>query len=400
MEPVNPNKKPKKNPKKNPQRTVTKQETSKQETSKKETSKKRTESSSRKERKDEKMKMSRIYKPKAPVGGKGKEELSESDSFSDSEPQMEPEFEPEPPVMAETVPPALNIEKIAQSIANKIAVIFCRVSSIGQTGFGHVSLEVQEAKGVACAVLFKLKIMSVIKVVESAYTLKKNKRATIHSLIGKYSGKNIILYNVSRFSRNEAQGRELLDYALKRNTRLFFTEEGLIWDRHNLHNRQAILRKLMLAHEESRAIAARVSAALFLRKQQGFHTGGKPKYGYKVVEADGGKKAVPEQYEQAVITFINMCREIGTSLRALNQWMETLVDDGNEYEPIELGDNQRTIREPLTYSNIADLLNDYGITKRGSRWTAASVADIAKRDYENVLETLAGMTMVTKTGFQ
>ena len=390
MNPDNNNNQPNKKPKKVVKKPVTK---------------KRTEIPSRKTRKDEKMKVSRTFKPrntpvkpKTKVGGKGKEELSGSDSFSDSEPEVVPEIEPEPPVMEEAVPPVLNIEKIAQSIINKIAVIFCRVSSIGQTGFGHVSLEVQEAKGVACAVLFKLKIMSVIKIVESAYTLKKNKRSTIHSLIGKYSGKNIILYNVSRFSRNEAQGRELLDYALKRNTRLFFTEEGLIWDRHNLHNRQAILRKLMLAHEESRAIAARVSAALFLRKQQGFHTGGKPKYGYKVVEADGGKKAVPEQREQAVITFINMCREIGTSLRALNQWMETLADDPNGYEPLELGDNQRTIREPLSYQNIADLLNDYGITKRGSRWTAASVADIAKRDYENVLETLAGMTM--KTGFQ
>lgn len=384
----------------------------------KKTIKKPTKKSGRKDRKEQKgRKIQRAPKiPVARTNDKGKEEASSDESsFSSSDemdlsdeivvprtplqkpPKKQVKFQKEPEMVEIPSPskgPALNIQKIAQSITNKVALIFCRVSSIGQTGFGHVSFEVQEAKGVACAMLFKLKVMTVIKIVESAYNLKKNQKPTIETMIGKYSGKNIIIYNVSRFSRSEREGKRLLDYAIKRNTRLFFVDEGLIWDRNNQHNRQAILHRLMLSQEESRAISSRVSAALFLRKQQGFHIGGKPKYGYKVVEADGGKKAVADQYEQAVITFINMCRQVGTTLRAINQWMEQLTDD---FEPIELGHNQRSIVEPLTYQNIADLLNDYGVLRRGSRWTGASVSEIAKRDYENVLENLVQLTM--KTGF-
>lgn len=236
--------------------------------------------------------------------------------------------------------------------------------------------------------------MAVTKIVESAYSGKKH---TIKSLITRFSGKNIIIYNVSRFSRSEMFGSQLLDYALKCRTRLFFVDEGLIWDRNNQNNRQAILRKLVLAHEESAAIGRRVKDALAYRKAQGYFTGGIAKYGYSSVEMDGGKRLITEQYEQAVITFINMLRQVGTKIKDLNQWVKQL--SGN-YELIELFyDDHPTdkIIEPLSYNVIADLLNEYEITKRGLRWSSSMISSVVKRDYENVLENLVEMTI--KTGF-
>ena len=102
-----------------------------------------------------------------------------------------------------------DIQRIILTIRNKTAVVYCRVSSYGQTGQYHISFEVQEQKGNICANIFRLKVMSTVKVVESAY---KGVKCTIKSLIRQNRGKNIIIYNVSRFCRNKDKGLELLNY--------------------------------------------------------------------------------------------------------------------------------------------------------------------------------------------
>lgn len=283
----------------------------------------------------------------------------------------------------------VNVQKVIISITNKNTVIFCRVSSYGQTGKFSISFEVQEHQGKICANLFNLKVMATYKVVESAYD---GKSCTIKSLISKNKGKNMIVYNVSRFCRNIDRGLELLDYALKCNTRLFFVDEGIVWDKNHTHFRQKLRDRLYLAEEESKAIGKRVKAALAEKKRLGYFTGGTPKYGFKVVSDFGGKRAVPKLDEQDVIKFINLCRTVKTSVRTLNEWMRKISPSFDS--PIELCFNNKTvktIKEPLTYTDIAALLNSYGVDRRGSKWTRSSVSEIARRDYENVLEGLVAM---------
>lgn len=313
--------------------------------------------------------------------GKGKEEESE-DVMSEDEIS---EYEEIPQKIV------INVGNIIASITKKDAVIFCRVSSFGQTGRFSISFEVQEHKGNVCAHLFKLRVMGVVKIVESAY---QGKACTIKSLITKNRGKNIIIYNVSRFSRNVENGLELLDYALRCNTRLFFVEEGIVWDKNHLNARRSIRDRLYLAQEESAAIGRRVKDALAEKKRRGYFTGGTPKYGFTVVDSDGGRRAIPERYEQSVIKFINMCRDVGTSVRTLNEWMRNLSP--NFDAPIVLnhgGNRVSTLREPLTYKEIADLLNSYEVTKRGNKWKASMISSIARRDYQNILEGLANMEL-------
>lgn len=282
----------------------------------------------------------------------------------------------------------INIGNIIASITKKDAVIFCRVSSFGQTGKFTISFEVQEHKGQVCANLFKLKVMETIKIVESAY---EGKTCTIKSLINKYRGKNIIIYNVSRFCRNVDRGLELLAYAIKCNTRLFFVEEGIVWDKNHTNFRNQLRDRLYVAQEESVAIGRRVKDALAEKKRRGYFTGGKPKYGFKVIDSDGGRKAVPENYEQSVINFINMCRKVGTSVNTLNECMRNITD--NFDSPIELfhnGDSINVIKDPLNYVTIANLLNSYGVRKRDQKWSPDSVNKIGKQDYENVLVEMGG----------
>jgi len=284
--------------------------------------------------------------------------------------------------------PTINIEMVINSITKKDSVIFCRVSSYGQTGKFTISFEVQEHKGQVCANLFKLKVMGTIKVVESAYD---GKACTLKSLISKNKGKNIIIYNVSRFCRNVERGMELLDYALKCNTRLFFVDEGIVWDRNHTDFRNKLREKLYLAQEESAALGRRVKDALAEKKRRGYHIGGTPKYGFKVVDIEGGRKAVPDVSEGKVIEFIDMCRQIGTPVKTINECMK-IISKYND--PIILYFNNEKVNhivEPLSYGDIADLLNEYQVFRRGQKWTASSVSSVVKRKYDDMVVNLECM---------
>ena len=294
----------------------------------------------------------------------------------------------------------VDIQKIIFSIKKKDAIIYCRVSSIGQTGGFHVSFEVQESKGKICADLFKLKVFSIIKVVESAY---QGNTCTIKSLISKNRGKNIIIYNVSRFSRNKNHGIDLLNHALKYNVRLFFVQEGVVWDRENQENFKFLKKKLKYAEQESKELGKRIKDALELKKKNGFFTGGKPKYGYDTVSFPEGKKLGLNENEQEVIKFINMCKTVGTSVNSLNKQMKKITRDFDK--PISItyygfGDIQN-LREPLTNNNIAELLNGYSVLRREGNWTGNSVGAITRRDYNDIVEKVQVVNLISNnnTGF-
>ena len=214
------------------------------------------------------------------------------------------------------------------------------------------------------------------------------------------------MYDISRFCRDVDHGTELLEYALKCNTRLFFVSEGIVWDRNNTGNHDAIMDGLRAAERESAQIGRRVSDALQERKKLGYFIGGVPKYGFKVVQSDGGKRAVPDTYEQLVIKFINMCRTPGMTVFTLNKWMFKISPNygpaiggrrlQNDKDPIVLEYGEEVVealKEPLTYSCIADLLNDYSVTKRENKWSCGMVGSICKKPYDNVLEGLANMRL-------
>jgi DNA invertase Pin-like site-specific DNA recombinase len=289
---------------------------------------------------------------------------------------------------------SVNIKQTVSKIKNRKTVIYCRVSSIGQTGPGTVSFQVQERKGLACAQMFRLKVFSIVKYVESAY---KNDLATMRSLIRKYKGGNIIVYDVTRFARQVIVGRELLDLALRNNTRIFFVNEGIIWDRDNQENRDRIVYELGMAEAESQRLGRRISHSIKELQEQGYFTGGKPRYGCKVVDWKGGKKLVSDEEEQKVVEFIKLCRTKGTTVKDLNKAMRKISDDR---DPIVLegnndnnSDNNKLI-EPLSYNCIADLLNDYGVTKRGSDWNGGKVSSVHNQEYKTVLTKMESLKVV------
>lgn len=287
-----------------------------------------------------------------------------------------------------------DIIRISSYILNNRTLIFCRVSTIDQTGLQHISFELQETKGNVCASIFKLKVEMVYKIVESAY---KNDYQTIKSLIKKFKGKNIIIYNVTRFCRNLKAGVELLNLALKNKTRLIFVEEGIVWDEDNQYNLLILKNKLAYAQEESLVIGRRVKDAISEKKRRGYHVGGTPKYGFKAINVEGGKKAVFDEQEQDVINFIKICKKVGTSVHEINKYMNLLTPDPIIYDdPIILyynGNETDVIKEPLSNVDIAGLLNSYNVSRRGKKWNGPKVSSVNKREYDKMLLNLSEIKM-------
>lgn len=276
-----------------------------------------------------------------------------------------------------------NISDLISTLQNKNVVIFCRVSSNMQTSPFSISFEVQENKALVCANMFKLKVIEIIKIVESAYD---GKACTIKSLITKNKGKNIIIYNVSRFARNVDRGIELLNYALKCNTRLFFIEEGIVWDKNHLNCKEKLIKKLDFAQKESEAISRRVKDAKAEKKKRGYFTGGIAKYGYKIITEEFGKKCVKDENEQLVIRFINLCRTVGSTADSINFILKKISKYQNYPIILEFGNDVDCINEPMSYSCIANILNEYEVGRRGGQWTASNVSSansVEKDDVEN-----------------
>ena len=112
---------------------------------------------------------------------------------------------------------------------------------------------------------------------------------------------------------------------------------------------------------------------------------GVPKYGFKTRFSNGIRKIVKSPVEQNIINFIITARTDTNPLklnmilkRILPKEKNPIVFLDKDYKIIKSFDKPNT----LTFSEIADLLNEYKITNRSyKQWTSGSVNRIFKNNY-------------------
>lgn len=134
-------------------------------------------------------------------------------------------------------------------------------------------------------------------------------------------------------------------------------------------------------------IGKRISDALKKYKSDGNDLG-RPAYGFEVAWIDDGtekkkRKIVPNQYEQDVLEFIQACRTRGTKISHLNKLLRKIhkPEEGEIFDSLELEDGHTTVRgdHGLSYANIAEILNDYGVTFHDRPWTQEILARLARK---------------------
>lgn len=260
----------------------------------------------------------------------------------------------------------------------KQIVVYSRVSTENQKEYG-VSLDAQVERCKHFALLNNQIVTDVIKEAGSAYNSVPPKCNNLTNLRNSF----ILVYNVDRFSRNVKKGEQLALRILDNGNTLIFVNDKLMLTPPP-HDKQSVTKFKMLltaAEQESQRIATRVKASLKKKRMMGYFTGGIPKYGYTKRVVDGGSVLVPDPYEISVIKFIKLCRTCGSTANEINATLKEIREYEGDWVPLELfcGKTLTTeIKKPMYYKEIASILNDYGVRKRGRLWKSSTASSVAK----------------------
>lgn len=255
------------------------------------------------------------------------------------------------------------------------AIIYCRLSSPNQSIINdiHLSIEQQSSQCKTYCETNNMNIINEIHEIKSARNMDYLYR--LKEIITNNSNINLVIYNITRFSRNNLQGLQYIEILKQKNINIHFVEENAITNHHfDLHR---IRLGLSQSEYESDTISRRVKSNNILLKNKGWAFGC-PKYGQESVFKNGIRSFQLQNSENKIIQFIRTARLGRCTVMALNKILQEIIP--NNTDLIEFYDNENNCMitrfdEPYTLSFrvIADLLNSYSIMNRRNEWSASSV---------------------------
>jgi DNA invertase Pin-like site-specific DNA recombinase len=280
------------------------------------------------------------------------------------------------------------IEKVTNNKSTNLndkdkTYIYCRVSTKGQATQDKFSIDVQRDICLKYAQKKNLFVDGIFQEIGSAFQSSYEKNQVKLTSLIKKRNCNIIIMNVDRFCRNINNGKEMIHRIVKNKNRLIFVENKIILDK-NINSEFETL--LGSAEGESRKISDRIRLTNEYKRKNGIHIGGVAKYGFEIVKSNKGNVLSSIPNEQNIIDLIKCMRVPNTPMKDINALLGKLYH-GNDFIGLDLSTNCDRISEPLSYKNIADILNDYDIKKRQNIWTASSVsAVIDKKDRMKIVK--------------
>ena len=206
--------------------------------------------------------------------------------------------------------------------------------------------------------------------------------------------KNIIIYDVSRFSRNVERGIYFINKAMKRDKVIHFIHEKITLFKDNIHyqnNYKKFVKALEKAEAESIELGRRISAAKAYMKKKGIYCGGRISYGLElyninIINEIGQKQDVKKykinEREYNVIKFILKCYSFNYTSQELTNLMRNISTYTNDaislwHQEGEWEEESDKNTEPLSSSDIASLLNVFEVYYRnGKNFTPTIVRNI------------------------
>ncbi len=151
--------------------------------------------------------------------------------------------------------------------------------------------------------------------------------------------------------------------------------------------------RMSCAELESDLISERVKRNISYRKSLGGHIGRYPSFGYKLIERDGIKIKIEDEYEQKVIQFIvkNYKKHLNYFEYSNNLYKLLKIFDKPQdfYVPITFYQIKKIVEEDVVYEEeeeiynatineeiLSNTLNDYHILNRNKFWTKQSIKKI------------------------
>ncbi len=254
-------------------------------------------------------------------------------------------------------------------------ILYTRVSTGNQ---GSQSLDAQNQICLNYLNSNGVTLSSSFQEIGSAYN---GNQTVLNYIIKTFNNVNLYVLNVSRFSRNVINGLELLKIATNKKINVHFIEENL--DSMNRTHSHQIRIKLSESQHESEIISNRINNINNILANKGWQFG-VAEYGKRSEMNNGIRRFVNDTYEKSIIDFICQARN-GVSCRLLNSKMKKIKPKA---VPIHFYDTDGITKinyfdksQMLTFQEIADLLNDYDIKKRGRDWSASSVNNVYNSCY-------------------
>jgi DNA invertase Pin-like site-specific DNA recombinase len=182
---------------------------------------------------------------------------------------------------------------------------------------------------------------------------------------------NLIIYDVSRFSRNKLFGYNLLKRCVKNNINVHFAKENIIFDSKNDMLPNKITIGLDESETEWHSIRNRTLQSILYRRKNGLCLGNPP-FGFDSVD----KKLV----KNGEFNVIKLIVALHNGVKPSSEIKEILKTLSPEYTTLEFYDENNNVIPKLhssftlDFKTIAGILNDYKIC--GKHWIQSRVRDL------------------------
>lgn len=266
---------------------------------------------------------------------------------------------------------------------NKKAIIWSRVSSKSQLD----SLNIQTKLLKDYCNNNNYEIIETREEIGSAY--ENFEQLTLNELINNYSNINLFIKEPSRMARDISEGANLINTCIQRNILIH------VVDHNYTVNTNSELKKLLCgivdAHTESQTLSQRLKGHNMIKKTMGHYFGAIP-YGMEAsthiinnIKIRNISKLDDNHMESRIISFILMMyngipngdsKEFYTLFNSLHTF-PPLGGMLYKFRDINNNDyNKEDFQRGFMVSSIVDLLNDWGVLKRGNMWTKNSLMNV------------------------
>ena len=252
-------------------------------------------------------------------------------------------------------------------------VIVNRISTTNQK-YGD-SLETQKYKNTQFCNLNKLKILETIDIISSSY---KKIPSKYYDILNKYSNVNLIFLNADRFSRNIADASKYINSSLTKLITIIFTENDLYSN--NIDQKNKMLSAICNAQMESEKLSQRQKRRINTLKEAGKYIPPIAPYGKKIIKKNNKRQICINEEEKKIIKLIEMLKDKNYNSKQCSLQIKKIIPTTDIIKyPLEFTDKKGNIITNFNKDNalndceIANILNEYEILKRGSMWTQYKV---------------------------
>jgi len=253
---------------------------------------------------------------------------------------------------------------------NKNVIIYTRSSTQNQNLNNAASLETQNHSCNKYCIDNHLEINQTISEICSAR--KSIKQIQLNNLIENNKNIILIIFDITRFSRNIIDGCIMLHKCVDNNIELHFVRENVIIKIQLDLNK--IMPFLLQSQYESDTISYRSKQSIEYRRSIGSHIG-KAKYGFDIIKENNIRKLVVNEEEKKVVDLI-LALKFGSSLKNINHIFKL---NFNHDDSIVMYGNYEN-------SDIVHILNKNNILRRNLHWTVNNILTIVNQNQEIIIE--------------